>query len=90
MTPEDPAPEARPHLAEPVSEGVDAADELARYEAFEAGDRLWIRAIAPLLQPPSADYEPNPRVQFAIDRMRIAACERIARILASDLTEGSA
>ncbi|WP_165253083.1 hypothetical protein [Paludisphaera soli] len=86
MTPEDIAPEAGPYLDEAA---VDA-DEFARREAFEAADRLWIRAIAPLLQPSSPEPDPNPRVQFALDRMRIAACERIARILASDLPEGSA
>ncbi|WP_156512743.1 hypothetical protein [Planctomyces sp. SH-PL62] len=62
----------------------------SEYEAIEARDRLWIKAIAPLLQATTADPAPNPRVQFALDRMRIAACERIARILSSDLADPSA
>ncbi len=86
MTPEDPSTEVRPQH----EEAPDAAAELARYESFAAGDRLWLRAIAPLLLPPSTELETSPRVQFALDRMRIAACERIARILASDLPESSA
>ena len=54
------------------------------YEAVERQNRLWLKAVLPLLQTRDLDG-PNPRVQFALDRMRIAACERAARILASDL-----
>ena len=70
-----------------IDEGAIAAEveRLAVVEAFETRNRLWLRAILPLLQPAPVDPDPNPRVQFAFDRMRIAACERAARILASDV-----
>jgi hypothetical protein len=47
--------------------------------------RLWLRAIVPLLQLRTHETDPSGRVQFAFDLMYIAACERIARILRSDL-----
>jgi hypothetical protein len=51
----------------------------------EVQGRLWIRALIPLLQLRSHEPDPSNRVQFAFDRMHVAACERIARILRSDL-----
>lgn len=62
------------------------ADELmqAAYE-IEAEKRLWLRSILPLLQLRSHDPDPSGRVQLAFDLMSIAACERVARILGSDL-----
>jgi hypothetical protein len=61
------------------------ADDFVRYEAFEAQCRLWVKAITPILQlrPPAAPG--NVRVQFAFDRLQIAACERLTRLLSSDL-----
>jgi len=76
---------------EPEPEEIDElevsaeVERLAILEAIEARNRLWLRAVLPLLQQPPAEPDPNPRVQFAFDRMRIAACEREARILASDV-----
>lgn len=60
-------------------------DDFVRYEAFEAQNRLWIKAITPILQVRSPDAHGNVRVHFAFDRLRIAACERLTRLLASDL-----
>lgn len=51
----------------------------------EAQKRQWLRAIVPLLQLRSHESDPSDRVQFAFDRLFIAACERAARILRSDL-----
>jgi hypothetical protein len=48
-------------------------------------NRLWLRAILPVLQLRPRGPDPGGRVQFAFDRMLIAACERAARILGSDL-----
>lgn len=94
MTPDAPEPTAQPDPDEIPStgmiEGPGFLQHFSEYEAIEARDRLWIKVIAPLLQAATADPDPNPRVQFALDRMRIAACERIARILSSDLADLSA
>lgn len=80
----DPEPEPAP---QEIDEQEIAAEIecLAILEAIETRNRLWLRSILPILQTPPADPDPNPRVQFAFDRMRIAACERAARILASDV-----
>ncbi|WP_165221970.1 hypothetical protein [Aquisphaera insulae] len=48
-------------------------------------NRLWIKAIVPLLQLRSVEDVPAGRVGFAFDQMQIAACERLSRILRSDL-----
>lgn len=64
----------------PGPDPVDAA-------ASAALDRLWPRTIAPLLALRSHDPDPSPRVQLAYDLMFIAATERAARILGSDLPE---
>jgi hypothetical protein len=66
-------------------------DELSAAEAasglldVDVQNRLWLRALVPLLQLRSQETDPSGRVQFALDLMYIAACERIARILRSDL-----
>lgn len=52
-------------------------------------DRLWLKALVPILHGLSDEPDANPRVQFAIDRLRIAACERAVRILSSDLAPPS-
>ncbi len=51
----------------------------------EVQNRLWLRAVVPLLQLRSHESDPSARVQLALDLMYIAACERVARILRSDL-----
>ena len=53
----------------------------------ECQDRLWLRTITPLLALLRADE--SPRVGYALDQMQIAACERAARILQSDLPGNS-
>ena len=60
---------------------LDQVDELAA----DAQARLWVRALTPLLQLRSIESDPSARVQFALDKMHIAACERITRILGSDV-----
>jgi hypothetical protein len=72
----------------------DLADELpspddmvADVLDFETQRRLWVRAIIPLLQLRSHDSDPSGRVQLAFDLMHIAACERVSRILQSDLPD---
>ena len=63
-------------------EEAEAATEL---EHVDLTNRLWLKAIVPLLQLRSHESDPSQRVQFAFDLMYIAACERVARILRSDL-----
>jgi len=66
--------------AEPtVDDMVEAAID------HEAQQRLWVRAIVPLLRLRSHDTDPSGRVQLAFDLMHIAACERVARLMRADL-----
>jgi hypothetical protein len=65
-------------------------DELVIEVADEPFDpdlpnRLWIKAIVPLLQLRSVEADHAGRVGFAFDQMFIAACERLSRIFGSDL-----
>ncbi len=53
----------------------------------ETQDRLWLRAIIPVLQLRTRESDPSGRVQLALDRMVISACERVGRIMRSDLPE---
>ncbi len=82
---ETPDPTTDP-LAETEAD-VEEDRDLAVDEAADEGrQRLWIRALTPLLQFRNHDSDPSDRVQFALDCMYIAACERVARILRSDLS----
>jgi hypothetical protein len=54
---------------------------------LESQKRLWVRALIPLLQLRSRESDPSSRVQLALDLLHIAACERIRRLLRSDLTD---
>jgi hypothetical protein len=77
----------------PLPDGVDpdgidepTAEEIAaQIIDLESQQRLWLKAILPLLQLRSPDSDPSDRVQFAFDQMSIAACERVVRILRNDL-----
>jgi hypothetical protein len=67
---------------------LDEDDDLAVDDAADEGrQRLWIRCLTPLLQLRAHETDPSDRVQLAFDKMYIAACERVARILHSDLGE---
>jgi hypothetical protein len=57
------------------------------YLEYEAQQRLWLRTLISLLQLRSGEVDPSCRVQFAFDRMYIAACERITRILRDDVAD---
>ena len=73
--PDDPDEDADPTADDLVDVAID----------HEAQQRLWLRAIIPLLQLRSHDSDPSGRVQFAYDLMHIAACERVARLMRTDL-----
>jgi hypothetical protein len=65
---------------------LDEDQDLAVDDAADEGrQRLWIRCLTPLLQLRVRESDPSDRVQFAFDQMYVAACERVARILRSDL-----
>jgi hypothetical protein len=68
---------------EPVEPKI--ADAIDQVVEDHTQARLWIRAITPLLQLRSHDSDPSGRVQLAFDMMHIAACERVSRLLRSDL-----
>ena len=78
----DPDVTADDQADDQADEVQDLADDDA---ADEAQSRLWIRALTPLLQLRKHDSDPSDRVQYAFDLMYVAACERVARILRSDL-----
>ncbi len=63
----------------------DDDDLVAEVIDLETQKRLWLRAIIPLIQLRSRESDPSGRVQLALDLMHIAACERISRILRSDV-----
>jgi hypothetical protein len=84
-----PAPPAAPPDRDDEEEpGEPTEDDMAAQVLdLEAQKRLWLRAIVPLLAARSHDSDPSGRVQFSIDMMYIAACERVRRLLESDLTD---
>ncbi len=73
-------------LAEAETEAEEDRDLVVDDAADEGRQRLWIRALTPLLQFRNHYSDQSDRVQFALDCMYIAACERVARILRSDLS----
>lgn len=71
-----------------VDEACEAYDDEVGvdYLAVEGSDRLWLKAVQPLILLASKDAPAmHARVRHAINDMAIAACERAARILRSDL-----
>lgn len=86
------SPDDDPLADEPSAEFDEAAahEFLAAVIDDESQRRLWIKAVTPLLQLRSRDTDPSVRVQLALDLMHIAACERLARLLRSDLKDDQA
>jgi hypothetical protein len=69
-----------PEPAEPTADDmIDAALD------YEAQQRLWLRAIGELVVKRQRTTDPSDRVQFALDMLVIAACERGIRVLGSDI-----
>jgi hypothetical protein len=64
-----------------------AVDLVTEALDLETQQRLWLRALIPLLQLRSHDSDPSGRVQLAFDLMHIAACERVSRIVRGDHRE---
>lgn len=89
--PQRPAPDSRGDDPRAIPDDTDAGtDDDPGALPFEddAQQRLWLRAVIPLLQLRSGEPDPSNRVQFALDRMYISACERVVRILRSDVDGG--
>ncbi len=81
--PNSTAPE--PAVPDPTDDQTDEA--LIDAAADDAQRRLWLRAITALLQIRSIEPDPADRVQRALDRLWIAAADRAARILRSDMLD---
>ena len=73
-----PAEGADPGAEEMIPDYPDAPDA-------DVQNRLWLKAVVPLLQLRSHKTDPSGRAQFAFDQMYVTACERVARILRRDL-----
>lgn len=83
---ETPDPTTEPEVAAADQAELDEDRDLAVDDAADEGQhRLWVRALVPLLQLRTQETDPSPRVQLALDRMIVAACERMTRICGSDL-----
>jgi hypothetical protein len=79
-----PDPTTEPEVAAEAE--LDEDRDLAVDDAADEGQqRLWVRALTPLLQLRTQETDPSPRVQLALDQMIVAACERVVRICGSDL-----
>jgi hypothetical protein len=85
---ETPDPATEPEIAAGDQAELDEDRDLAIDDAADEGQhRLWVRALVPLLQLRTQETDPSPRVQLALDRMIVAACERVGRICRSDLAD---
>lgn len=65
------------------NEQVDEVEQLADALDIESERRKWIRAAVAALEAKTPD-PCSGRVALAYDMMRVAACERLVRILGSD------
>lgn len=64
---------------------IDAADQTVQDAADQ---RAWLKAAHEIVAARFERTDPSDRVQFALDMMVVAACERVGRILRSDLGRG--
>lgn len=68
---------------DPFGEDEDGGEEVDLVNEWQLQDRLWLKTVLPLVQAADAGTY-SDRVQYAIDMMAIAACERAVRIVNSD------
>jgi hypothetical protein len=71
--------------ADDQAEADQDAEALIDAAAQDAQQRLWLRAIIEILKQRSGERDHSDRVAFAEDQLMVAAYERAARILRSDL-----
>ena len=75
-----------------ASETGDDGDLGEASEQFETGlviakdQRAWLRAGDAILATLAAERDVDERVQWSIDRLWVATCDRMSRIMASDVT----
>jgi hypothetical protein len=72
--------DTQPEVTAPEAMTTDEAVQAAL--AYEGQQRLWLRALTKVTELRLNDDDPNPRVQLALDWMRVAAAEAIGRICA--------
>jgi len=84
-----------PDEPEPTEPDDGAADPLdltpdqmmAECVAIEAEKREWLKACRKIMAGRTHDSDPSSRVQFAADLVYVAAAERAARLLRSDMPD---
>jgi hypothetical protein len=72
--------DTEPEVVEPEVMTTDEAVQAAL--AYEGQLRLWLRALVKVVELRLNEDDPNPRVQLALDWMRVAAAEAVVRICA--------
>lgn len=65
-----------------------AAENAAAYVDFDMANRLWLKVLIDVIRTRTLAEEPDPRVQKSYDDMHMAVCERVQRIVESDLPRG--
>lgn len=70
----------------------DEAEQILELESLdpEVKQRCWVQVITGLIEQRSQASDPSPRVQLALDRLFIAACERGVRAFHHDLKRDDA
>jgi hypothetical protein len=68
-----------------VDEDTKDADEFIETPTHLSEQRLLIKELTSIVHGAVHDRYPSERVQFSMDMLYVAACERIIRILRSDI-----
>ncbi len=68
----EPEPDSQVELAVPVQDD-------------DASSRAWVDSIVALLAGRAAEQDDNEKLQRALDRMYVAAAQRLERIMRSDI-----
>ncbi|MHB8397363.1 MAG: hypothetical protein ACYDCI_00290 [Candidatus Limnocylindrales bacterium] len=75
----DNTPAPAPDVDETDDE-IEPPDDLVEAIDIETQKRLWIRTLIPFLAQRKGAGDDSARVQYALDKAAIAACEKIARL----------
>lgn len=77
-----------PHDCDPDNVETMSVEQVIDYAVNEdLNQRAWVRTLVGFMQTRCHGTDPSARVQLAFDLTYIAACERLRRILESDLPE---
>jgi hypothetical protein len=74
--------DTEPQVVDTAPETMTADEAVQAALAYEGQQRLWLRALIKVVELKPSDDDHNPRVQLALDWMRLAAAEAIGRICA--------